>query len=328
MRLVSPQDPVVQVRRVTKWFAETTALEAVDLTLSAGSVHGLLGPNGAGKTTLLSMLFGLVRPDEGTVRLFGRTLEEARRSWLDGVGGFVESPRFYPYLSGRQNLDVLIGLDGTGRHGDGAVIGEAMDLVGLDGVGRLKVRGYSLGMRQRLGLAAALIRRPRLLILDEPGNGLDPAGLRDLRAIIRRLADEGLAVLLSSHDIGQVSDVCDAVTVLRGGQVAFTGSLSAMRAAAPRPVWGLRTSDDRAAAGVAVRVLNLSLVTDPLPDPAADRNPDLALRVVADQEALDEYTIRLGRAGIAVRELFAVGTPLEALFFELTQERPAGQVAA
>src|ERR1035441_3212785 len=151
----------VEACGVTKWFGETTALDQVDFTVLDGSVHGLLGPNGAGKTTLLSALFGLVLPDEGTLRLFGRTRAEAGPGWLDGVGGFVETPRFYPYLTGRQNLAIL------------AILA---------------------------GLAAAMLRRPRLLILDEPTNGMDPAGIRDLRAALRRLAQDGLTVLLSSHD--------------------------------------------------------------------------------------------------------------------------------
>lgn len=170
---------VVDARGLTKWFGETTALDDVDLAVGPGVVHGLLGLNGAGKITLLSALFGLILPDEGMLRLFGRTRAEAGASWLDGVGGFVETPRFYPYLSGRRNLAVLAGLDG----GDAAsLIDEAIEGAGLADAGRQKVRGYSLGMRQRLGLAAAMLRRPRLLILDEPANGMDPAGIRDLRS--------------------------------------------------------------------------------------------------------------------------------------------------
>jgi ABC-2 type transport system ATP-binding protein len=146
----------VEARGVTKWFGETTALDQVDLLVGPGVVHGLLGPNGAGKTTLLSALFGLVLPDEGTLRLFGRTRAEAGSGWLDGVGGFVETPRFYPYLTGRQNLAILAGLDG----GDAdSLVDQAIESAGLAGAPRQKVRGYSLGMRQRLGLAAAMLRR-------------------------------------------------------------------------------------------------------------------------------------------------------------------------
>jgi ABC-2 type transport system ATP-binding protein len=256
---VTEAELVVDVRGLTKWFGETTALEQVDFSVSPGALHGLLGPNGAGKTTLLSVLFGLVLPDEGTVRLFGRTRQEADRNWLDGVGGFVETPRFYPYLSAKQNLSVLAGLDG----GDAAdLIDMAIERVGLASAGRKKVRGYSLGMRQRLGLAAAMLRRPRLLILDEPTNGMDPAGIRDLRAALRRLANDGVTVVLSSHDMAQVEEICDSVTVLNHGEVAFAGRLDKMRADAPDPVWRLRTSDD----GAAVEAV---AVVDPEDDPNA-----------------------------------------------------------
>ena len=302
----------VETRGVTKWFGDTTALDAVDFTVGTGVVHGLLGPNGAGKTTLLSVLFGLVLPDEGSVRLFGRTRAEAGSAWLDGVGGFVETPRFYPYLTGRQNLAVLAGLDG----GDAAsLIGEALDRVGLAGARRQKVRGYSLGMRQRLGLAAAILRRPRLLILDEPTNGMDPAGIKDLRAALRRVAGEGVTVLLSSHDMAQVEEICDSVTVLHRGKVAFAGRLDAMRAGAPDPVWQLRTSDDVAALDAARSVTGVK----------AASHDDGGLIVHAAQDSMDGYVVHLSGQGIAVRALELDVTPLESLFFELTGE--SGQAA-
>jgi ABC-2 type transport system ATP-binding protein len=299
----------VDARGVTKWFGETTALDATDFSVSQGVVHGLLGPNGAGKTTLLSVLFGLVLPDEGTVRLFGRTRSEAGSSWLDGVGGFVETPRFYPYLNGRKNLSVLAGLDGGDASG---LIDEAMARAGLAGAGRQKVRGYSLGMRQRLGLAAAMLRRPRLLILDEPANGMDPAGIRDLRAALRRIAREGVTVILSSHDMVQVEEICDSVTVLHRGKVAHAGPLEVMRADAPDPVWRLRTSDDAAALTAAARVTGVKTA-------AGD---DGGLVVHAAQDRLDDYMLRLARDGVAVRGLELDVTPLEALFFQLTGTEP------
>ena len=296
---------VVDGRVVTKWFGETRALDRVDIAVGPGVVHGLLGPNGAGKTTLLSALFGLVLPDEGTLRLFGRTRADAGAEWLDGVGGFVETPRFYPYLSARRNLAVLAGLDG----GDGSDIEGLLDLVGLAGSGHQKVRGYSLGMRQRLGLAAALLRRPRLLILDEPTNGMDPAGIRDLRAALRRLAQAGVAVILSSHDMAQVEEVCDSVTVLRRGQVVFTGGLDRMRTDAPDPSWRLHTNDDRGALAVARRMDELKVST----------HAEGGLVVGAAQDRLDGYVVGLGRAGIAVRALAIDVTSLEGLFFSLTE---------
>ena len=296
----------VEVSEVTKWFGETTALDEVDLTVSPGDVHGLLGPNGAGKTTLLSALFGLVLPDEGTLRLFGRTRAEAGSNWLDGVGGFVETPRFYPYLNGRRNLAVLAGLDG----GDAAaLIDEALERVGLAGApARQKVRGYSLGMRQRLGLAAAMLRRPRLLILDEPANGMDPAGIRDLRAALRRASRDGVTVILSSHDMAQVEEICDGATILSAGRVVAAGRLDALRAAAPDPVWRMRTSDDTAALAAAA----------PLTAVKAAAHDDGGLVVHAAQAEMDAYVLALAGAAVAVRGLELDRTPLEALFFQLT----------
>ena len=298
---------VIEARGVSKWFGETTALDQVDFTVAPGTVHGLIGPNGAGKTTLLATLLGLVLPDEGTVRLFGRTRSEAGPAWLDGVGGFVETPRFYPYLSGRKNLAILAGLDG----GDAAdLIDAALERVGLTEARRQKVKGYSLGMRQRLGLAAAMLRRPRLLILDEPANGMDPAGIRDLRATLRRLGADGVTVVLSSHVMTQVDEICDQVTVLHRGRVAFSERMDVARADAPDPVWRMRTSDDAAALDQARQVTGLK----------AESDDDGGMVVHAAQDRLDDYVLLLGRRGVAVRGLELDVTPLESLFFQLTNQ--------
>lgn len=291
-------------------FGEVTALHRVDLAVPAGQVHGLLGANGAGKSTLLSMLFGLVVQEEGTLRLFGRTREEAGPAWLEGVGGFVEAPAFYPYLTGRQNLALLARLDGGVRPLD-----DVLDVVGLGAAAARRVGGYSLGMRQRLGLAAALLRRPRLLVVDEPTNGMDPAGVRDLREVVRSLAARGVAVLLSSHDMTQVGELCDRVTILDRGRVVFSGDVELGRAAAPDPSWQLSTSDDAAASALADRMGGLH-VTDV---------PGRGLCVVAAQQRVDDYTIALGGAGIAIRCLTEDVTALEALFLSLTGDaRAAG----
>jgi ABC-2 type transport system ATP-binding protein len=261
---------------------------------------------------LLAMLFGLVLPDEGEVRLLGRTRAEAVRSWLDGVAGFVESPRFYPYLSGRRNLAILAGLDGGPST---QLVDEVLDAVGLTPAAGHKLRGYSLGMRQRLGLAAALLRRPRVLILDEPTNGLDPAGTRELHATLRGLARDGLAILMSSHDMTHVSELCDSVSVLARGRVAFTGSLTAMRDLAPQPIWRLATNDDTAAVSLALGHRGVKVVPD-----GGSR-----LSVTADRAQLDRYVIALGREGIAVRALSEAVSPLEALYFGLTEEPVAAE---
>jgi len=301
----------VEVRGITKWFGETTALDAVDLTVGPGEVHGLLGPNGAGKTTLLSAMFGLVLPDEGTLRLFGRSRAEAGAAWLDGVAGFVETPRFYPYLNGRRNLAVLAGLDGEDA---ASLIDDALERVGLAGpAARRKVRGYSLGMRQRLGLAAAMLRRPRLLILDEPANGMDPVGIRDLRAALRRAARDGVTVILSSHDMAQIEEICDSATILSAGRVVAAGRLDALRAAAPDPVWRMRTSDDTKALAIAA----------PLDTVKAASHDGGGMVVHAAQDEMDGYVLSLAAAGIAVRGLELDRTPLEALFFQLTAAQTA-----
>nr|WP_237694833.1 ABC transporter ATP-binding protein [Streptomyces sp. SID5468] len=287
---------------MVKRFGATTAVAGVDLTVAVGGVHGLLGPNGAGKTTVLRMLFGLVRPDAGTLRLLGR---ERPPGGLDGVAGFVESPRFYPYLSAGRNLALLADLDGGAAPGR---IDAALDRVGLAGRHRAKVGGYSFGMRQRLGIAAALLRAPRLLVLDEPANGLDPAGVRDMRRLVRELAADGLTVLLSSHNMAEVEEVCDDVTVLSAGRVAYTGSLADLRSRAPDPAHHLRTSDDEAAARAAAAT----------PGVTAAGHPDGGLAVRAAPDALDAYVLALGRDGVAVRALSLRATPLESLFLTLT----------
>src|SRR3954452_22408691 len=165
------ESPPIEVRGLVKRYGEITAVDDVDLTVNSGDVFGYLGPNGAGKTTSLRMMLGLIRPTAGSVRLFGRDPQLSVAA-LDGVAGFVEAPRFYPYLTGRTNLELLAALDGDGA---AARVDEVLDVVELRGRAKDKVGGYSHGMRQRLGIAAALLRRPRLLLLDEPATGLDPA---------------------------------------------------------------------------------------------------------------------------------------------------------
>jgi ABC-2 type transport system ATP-binding protein len=184
------------------------ALDQVDLNVGAGQLRGLLGPNGAGKTTLLRLLFGLVRPDAGEITVSGR------------LSGFVEDPTFYPYLSGRRNLSLLARLDGL----EPDAVEPLLDRVGLTDRAGDRVAGYSTGMRQRLGIAAALLHRPRVLALDEPTSGLDPAGIADTSALLRELAADGVAVLISSHLIGELEELCDSYTILLQGRVIWDGS--------------------------------------------------------------------------------------------------------
>jgi ABC-2 type transport system ATP-binding protein len=296
----------VEVVGVTKKYGALVAVDDVSLRVAQGEVYGVLGPNGAGKTTLLRMLFGLLRPNAGTIRIFGRTWAEGGVGVLDGVGGFIESPRFYPYLTGRQNLEGLALLDGGQPDGR---IAEVLDVVDLVGRENDKVGGYSYGMRQRLGVAASLLRDPRLMVLDEPANGLDPAGIRDMRALVKRLAGSGLTVLLSSHHMDEVEEICDNVTIMRRGSVAFHGTITELRTMAPDPGHLLSTSnDDRA----------IDIARDRHQGLTVGRDTEGGLTVTGPQEQLSAYVADLVRSGVDLLAFTPTETPLEALFFMLT----------
>jgi ABC-2 type transport system ATP-binding protein len=211
--------PAVRVRGLSKRYGDKRALDGVDLELPRGSLRGMLGPNGAGKTTLLRSLFGLIRPDAGSIEILGHPLEPGTPASRAGVAGFVEEPTFYPYLSGRANLELLAALDDAAADR----IEPALERVDLSQRAGDRVGGYSTGMRQRLGIAAALLREPRLLLLDEPTSGLDPAGTREVSALLRELASDGVAVLVSSHLIGELEMICDSYTIIRAGRVIWDG---------------------------------------------------------------------------------------------------------
>jgi ABC-2 type transport system ATP-binding protein len=299
---------------VTKRYGELVAVDAITMQVARGEVYGVLGPNGAGKTTLLRMLFGLIRPDAGTIKVFGRTFRDAGPRTLDGVAGFIESPKFYPYLSGRKNLQGLVRLDGGARPGR---LEEVLDIVDLAGRADDKVGGYSFGMRQRLGVAASLVRDPRLLILDEPANGLDPAGIRDMRALIKRLAASGLTVLLSSHDMLEVEEICDNVTILRTGSVVFHGEICELREQAPEQGHRIHTADDPAALALAKAHRDVTVAAA----------PEGGLTAYGPLARVDAYVAAIVATGIALRGLSLDEAPLESLFFMLTETSP-GSVPA
>ncbi len=299
--------PPLEVRGVSRHHGTRLALDGVDLTVLPGEVHGLLGPNGAGKTTLLRLVLGLLRPEEGTVLLHGRRHDDPGGRGLDGVAGFVDTPRSWPYLTGRQTLRLLARLDD-----DPAAAGRVepvLERVGLGERAGDRVAHYSTGMLQRLALAWSLLRDPRLLVLDEPTSGLDPAGVRDTGALLRQLASDGRAVLLSSHVLADVERLCDRVTVLREGRVLFAGRVEELRHRAAGPQHRLRTSDDAAAARLAPAV---ALVAD------AGRSADggLVLRCTADE--LEVLVLALARQGVAVRQLVTETPSLEDVFLTLT----------
>ena len=303
----SPQTATAAVRAdgLVKRFEDTLAVDHVDLDVHPGEVRGLLGPNGAGKTTLLRMLFGLVAPDAGSIELFGRPLNPSDRLPLDGVAGFVEDPSFYPYFSARANLELLAELDGGSAR---QRIDDALERVDLLGRARDKVSGYSSGMRQRLGIAAALLRQPRLLLLDEPTSGLDPAGAREVGALLRELSSQGTAVLLSSHLIGEIESTCDGFTVVARGQVVWSGSAAQLRAQAPASAYSLVTSDDE-------RALQIAEIH---PGVQASRSRTGELEIEIQEQELDSFVLALGVQRVAVRRLELRISPLESMFFALT----------
>ncbi len=297
--------PAVCARGLVKRYGEIVAVDHVDLTVRPGDVYGYLGPNGAGKTTSLRMALGLIRPTQGSVELFGLDpLIHGVRA-LDGVAGFVEAPRFYPYLTGRKNLELVASLDG----GDAKQrIDEALDTVELLPRARHKVGGYSHGMRQRLGIAGALLRSPRLLILDEPTTGLDPAGMRDMRLLIRRLADGGMTILLSSHLLAEVEEVCDRVAIIRSGSMVYEGTLAELRRTATSS-YRLRTTDDARAEGVCRAQAGVEGVL----------RRDGELRFKAEEPVVARLSVALVEAGLALTMLAPETASLEDLFFRLTE---------
>lgn len=221
------QEWTICTAELTRRFGRLTAVDRLDLEVPRSSVYGFLGPNGAGKTTTIRMLLGLIRPHAGEIRLFGEPTWRSRLALLHRVGALVESPSLYPHLTGRENLEVARRLSGASR----AQIERALRVVRLEGVADRAVRGYSTGMRQRLGLALALLVEPELLVLDEPTNGLDPAGIQEMRELICRLPQEyGVTVFLSSHLLAEVEQVATHIGIIQQGRLRFQGTQDELHA--------------------------------------------------------------------------------------------------
>jgi ABC-2 type transport system ATP-binding protein len=305
----------VRARGLVKRYKEVLAVDHIDLNVRAGDVYGFLGPNGAGKTTTLRMALGLITPSEGSVELFGRDPMRAGARALEGVAGFVEAPRFYPYLTARKNLQLLAAFDGDDAR---ERIDEVLATVELTPRAGHRVRGFSHGMKQRLGIAAALLRRPRLLILDEPATGLDPAGMRDMRLLIRRLADDGITVLLSSHQLPEVQELCDRVAIVESGRVVYEGALSDLRRQGGAG-YRLRTTDDSRASRILAEQPGIDHVT----------TGEHGLAFQAEESAVGPLSLAIARAGVGILALTPELATLEDLFFRLTEGAPdaAGQAA-
>src|SRR4051794_6045580 len=294
-------DAVVRTHALTKKYGDRLAADDVSMTVRRGEVYGFLGPNGAGKTTTLRMVLGLVRPTSGSAVVLGRRAGTAEV--ISRVGALVEGPGFYPYLSGRDNLRVMARYRGLPE----AVADTALERVDLGSRGGDRFKSYSLGMKQRLGVASALMGDPDLVVLDEPTNGLDPAGMVDMRRVIVDLARGGQTVLLSSHLLDEVQEICDRVGVINNGVLLKESTVSDLRGGASLAVRGAPV--DRALAvamGVAgddaVRLDGERLLVDLAPD----RAPELVRRLVAE--------------GVDVHEVGSVERTLEEVFFEMTRD--------
>jgi ABC-2 type transport system ATP-binding protein len=303
----------VRARGVSKSFGDVVALDQVDLDVEPGQVHGLVGPNGAGKSTLLGLLLGLTVADRGRLEILGTPVG---RSLVvpAGVAGFVDEPGLYPSLTPRQNLAALASLRGeTDVDVDGA-----LDQVGLADVADDRVRGFSLGMRQRLGLASAMLTRPQLLVLDEPANGLDPAGRRHVNRVIAQLADAGTAVVLSSHRMDDLAELCTDVSILTAGRVVFSGPVEKLAAETGELDHRLRTTDPATARNLARQTPGLRVLRS---EERSGRLDSDVLVVRGPVAAADALVVRLTGAGVGIRELGPVVPPLEAAFLALTQDQ-------
>ena len=297
-------DLVIQTHGLTKRFGRTTAVDDLSMEVRRGRVYGLLGPNGSGKTTTMGMLLGLLRPTAGTFSLFGST--ERHEESLRRVGAIIEAPSFYPYLTGRQNLACFQLMSGGGSPGQ---LDALLDRVGLAGRGGDKFRTYSLGMKQRLGIAYALLGDPDLVCLDEPTNGLDPAGMIEVRELIRSLGDAGHTVLLSSHLLHEVEQVCDSVTIIAKGRLIAQGDVAELIRSGRREQVRVKTTDD-------ARAPDILLALDWVEEVASEGG---ALLVSAPIERSGELTAALGRSGVYVTEMAPVRVSLEEYFLEATQ---------
>jgi ABC-2 type transport system ATP-binding protein len=299
---------VIEIEGLTKRYrrlrgGETTALAGLDLSVPSGGVFGFLGPNGAGKTTTIRCLLGLVRPSGGRCSLLGADAPTQLPGVIGRVGSIVETPTFFPGMSGRKNLRLLGGLQGIGR----SAVDEALGRVGLADRATDRVKTYSLGMKQRLGLAAALLKDPEILILDEPANGLDPAGIKEIRELLRSLGAEGRTVFVSSHILGEVRQTCDRVAILARGRCVTSGLVEdVLKGGSGRLVARVDDLDaGRVAlgdAGITALVEDGRLIVDVPPTEAARVTKTLADR------------------NLYLTELRAQEADLETVFLELTAD--------
>jgi ABC-2 type transport system ATP-binding protein len=304
---VSAVSAVIRTEGLTKRFGRLTVVDGVGLDVPAGEVFGFLGPNGSGKTTTIRMVLGLVAPTAGRAELLGRPMPAGARDSLAEVGALIEGPGFYPNMSGRRNLAVF---DAAGRGGSRATrsrrIGHVLERVGLGGIDRRPVKAYSMGMRQRLGLAAALMRQPRLLVLDEPTNGLDPQGIREMGTLLADLARTGTTVFLSSHLLGEVEMICTRAAMMSHGRLVVQDSIDRLLAPTGRLI--IETPDTDTAVAVLAGLNGRHAVLQ------AGRR----LRVELNGLPPEQLNQALVHAGVRVRELVVERRSLEDAYLGLT----------
>ncbi|MEC3996335.1 ABC transporter ATP-binding protein [Actinacidiphila sp. DG2A-62] len=314
---------VIETRGLAKRYRGTLAVDGLDLRVPRGSVFGFLGPNGSGKTTTIRMLMGLIAPTAGSARVLGRPMPRASRSVLPKVGALIEGPALYGFLSGRDNLLRFDAADPTADPRTRSVrVGAALDRVGLAAAAGKKAKAYSLGMKQRLGLAAALLQPRELLVLDEPTNGLDPQGMREIRGLVRELAADGTTVFLSSHLLDEIEQVCTHAAVMARGRLLTQGPVAEL-AAGTRGRLAVTTPDPGRAAEVLAAHGVTGLATDPGAGAGAGpagASPRVTGDLPADPPDLAELNAALVRAGVRVRGFGVERASLEDAFVALTGE--------
>ena len=316
MNATATAELAIQTTGLSKKFGKRQAVSNLDLVVPHGSVFGFLGPNGSGKTTTIRMLLGLVTPDSGSISLLNKPMPKSAASVLPRVGALIEGPAFYPFLSGRANLVRLDAADRTSRSSTRSRrVEEALDKVGLGKASKLAVHAYSLGMKQRLGIANALLRERELLVLDEPTNGLDPQGTREVRNLVASLATEGTTVFVSSHLLSEIEQMCSHVGVMSLGNLVAQGTLEELRSTGAHRVM-LRTPDPNAAIDV-VAGLGLDAKREPTHE---GEDPQLSVVLGSDAQMPERIVEALVRAGVRVRGFVVKEPSLEERFVALTGE--------
>jgi len=293
---------VLQTDNLSKNFGEVTAVQSVNLRIQQGEVFGFLGPNGAGKTTTIGMVLGLIHPSAGHITLFDQPVTPSQNQALKRVGSLVGAPSLVPYLTARANLQLVAKLH---NEVDDGRINELLELIGLTEAAERKVAGFSTGMKQRLGLGAALLHRPSLIILDEPTNGLDPAGMREVRTLIRQLADDGITVFLSSHLLHEVEQVCDRIAVIRQGEIVAQGAVEELLSQSGHSV-RLKVKHPAEAGKLLAQLPAAEVVTNGTYVQVSGINSETAVA-------------HLAQNGIIPREVITQKSDLESLFLELTK---------